>query len=68
MGIGVKGQFYDELTGEKDPGVEVTDLPVHMDEHQEGFQSFISTYALDTAFSSYLELNEISGWVFSKDT
>jgi len=36
---------------------------MHLDERAEKFQAFVSTYTIDTAFSSFLELYPLEGTV-----
>lgn len=65
LGVGIKGNFFDDLIGEEDPSITIPTLPVHMDEHAEEFQAYVSTYALDTAFASFLDLQKLGGWLYS---
>lgn len=64
--VGVKGLLFDKLNGEEEPaGVTIPDMPVHLDDHTQEFQAFVSAYTIDTFFSSWLEVGAIEGWVNS---
>lgn len=65
IGVGIKGLFYDNEIGEQEPGVAIPDMPLHSDEHPEKFQTFLSTYIMDSFCSSLLEVMQIDGWVRS---
>ena len=59
FGFGIKGLLFDSAKGEEEPAVAIPDMPMHLDDHPEKFQAFVSTFTLDSLFSSWLELDSI---------
>ena len=65
VAVGIHGNLYDKRIGETESGVAIPDLPYHSDSHIEKFQTFISSYTIDSFFGSILDVAGISGWVRS---
>jgi len=63
IAIGVKGLMFDKLIGEEDPGVTVPDMPYYNATHPEQYQAYVSSYTIDSFFSSLIEVEGIHGWV-----
>jgi hypothetical protein len=59
FGVDVKGLFFDKALGVEEPSVAIPTMPMKMTDHAEKFQAFVSTYAIDSLFSSYLEVADI---------
>jgi len=38
-------------------------MPAHLNTHTEGYQTFISTYSIDSLLSSFLETASLKFWV-----
>jgi hypothetical protein len=63
--LGIRGLFFDKELGEEEPAVAIPDMPAHLNTHPEGYQTFISTYSIDSLLSSLLETAAIKFWVNS---
>lgn len=54
--VGTRGLFFDKLIGEEEPaGVTIPSMPMHLSDHLQKFQAFVSAWSIDTFFGSWLE-------------
>ena len=65
--IGVKGLMFDSLIGEEDPGVTIPDMPYDDQSRPEKYQAFLSSYAIDGFFNSFIEVVGIHAWFNSTE-
>lgn len=63
--VGIKGLAFDKLIGEEEPAVAIPDMPAHLNTRAEGYQTYISTWSIDSILSSFLEVSAIKFWVNS---
>lgn len=63
----MKGLYFDKSIGEEEPAVAIPDMPYHLDEHPEQFQTYVSSYDIDGFFNSLLEVRNIGGWILSAE-
>ena len=63
FGIGLRGLFFDSQIGEELPTTTIPEMPLKLADHPEKFQAFVSTFALDTFFSAFLETGKIGAWL-----
>jgi hypothetical protein len=57
--------LFDKLIGEEEPLDVIPDLPYHLSTNIEKFQTYISSYTINSFFSSFLEVAGIKGWIRS---
>ncbi len=65
IAVGIKGLLFDKLIGEEEPLDVIPDLPYHLSTNIEKFQTYISSYTINSFFSSFLEVAGIKGWIRS---
>lgn len=53
--VAVRGLAFDKLIGEEEPAVAIPDMPAHLNTRSEGYQTYISTYSIDSIVGSFLE-------------
>jgi len=61
--IGIKGLMFDIVYGENPPDVTIPTMPNFTPSFPEGYQNYVSTYAMDGFFESLLEVESIGGWL-----
>jgi len=67
VALGIKALLFDKTIGEEEPAVAIPDMPYHMSTHIEKFQTYLSSYTIDSFFSSILEVEGIKGWIRSSE-
>jgi len=67
LDIAAKGLFYPKGEKEVEPQVNVPDLMYRDVDSPSKFQVFVSTYSVDSGFSSWLALNQIHIWTKHDD-
>lgn len=63
--VGIRGLAFDKLIGEEEPAVAIPDMPAHLNTRTEGYQTYISTYSIDSIVGSFLECASLKFWVNS---
>jgi hypothetical protein len=63
----VRGLLFDKDLGPEEPSVVIPDLPYHSSAHIEKYQAYVSSYTIDSFFSSWLEVGTIKGWFNEAD-
>lgn len=61
--IGIKGEMFDTRYGEENPAVSIPSMPNFTPSMPQGYQNYVSTWAMDAFFNSLLEVTKIGGWV-----
>lgn len=62
FGVGVKGLCFDKLTGETEPTQTIPDMPTYDTSRNQQFQAYVSSYSLDSFFSSWVEVGTVAAW------
>jgi hypothetical protein len=63
--VGIKGLAFDKILGEEEPAIAIPDMPAHLNTRSEGYQTYISTWSIDSILASFLEVSAIKFWVNS---
>lgn len=62
FGVGVKGLMFDKLTGETEPTQIIPEMPTYDTSKNQQFQAYVSSYSIDSFFSSLVEVGTIAAW------
>lgn len=60
--VGVKGNFFDGALTETEPTVNIPVMPYWDTNRPQQFQAYVSSYTVDSFFSSWLQVGAIGGW------
>jgi len=63
FGVGVKGLIFDKEIGEEDLAIEIPIMPTWDETRPQQFQAYVSSYSIDSFFSSWVEVGDIATWL-----
>jgi len=63
FGVGVKGLMFDKLIGEEEIPIEIPEMPTWDETRPQQFQAYVSSYSIDSFFSSWVEVGDIATWL-----
>lgn len=67
IGLAIKGLIYPKNESEVEPSVQPVPMTYHNDQSASKLQVFLSSYVVDSAFYTYLKLNEVHFWTKPSD-
>ena len=65
--VAVKGLLFDKLQGEQEPSQYIPVMPTFDTSRGQQFQAYVSSYSIDSFFSSWIEVGTVAAWFNSTE-